>query len=286
MRVCVKFKCYNASGINSSIIYGCPGPSTFLHFAHALAARSGLSANLKEGIIPFIYKFEPVGRQNQYGDFIFDNIRSTARSGRFKGKKNTKMNSKDQYFGQNRTDTPKINLAGGVVFTINEMDLDSETIIKKLKSALPDMRFGGGVLLPVSTQKAPGGVTELPPGNPEKLKQSIKGSVIPLETRLSDPAPGKDMLDVLIDTVTLKNVETKQGHGWVRPCLLGYRFLTTPRENIFARKITPKDKHVYAEPLVGAVTWVSSWRLNTERSLWYLHMSEDRIRYTTDKHLF
>lgn len=267
MWVRATFQAFNMSARESFYTYGVGSPATFMHFCHALGARANVPVNLNRGVIPFVTYADIVGEKESFGKYVFDISRPANRN---------------ELTGIGRTDILRGHISGGVVFYING---DEQDDLEKLKKTLPTMRFGGGVLISAKDCIWSG-------ETPEDLLNKI-GGFIPEESSVStirqirtdfglkktEPDPDCDFIDLFLHSIT-----PHKSNGWKCPFLAGYRFLETPVKRTEARRITERDVHVFAEPVLGVLKWVPCSKRKQELALrWYINHNESGIRYSNEQ---
>ena len=267
MWVRATFQAFNMSARESFYTYGVGSPATFLHFCHALGARANVPVNLNRGVIPFVTYADIVGKKESFGKYVFDIPRPANRN---------------KITGIGRTDILRGHISGGVIFYINS---DEQDDLEKLKSTLPAMRFGGGVLISdkncIMASSTPEvllrGIAGFTPE--ESSVSTIRQMRTDLLLKKEDPDPDCDFIDLFLHSIT-----PHKSNGWKCPFLAGYRFLETPTKRMAARRITERDVHVFAEPVLGVLKWVSCSKPKGEISArWYINHNESGIRYSTKK---
>jgi hypothetical protein len=271
MWVRVTFKVFNMSARESFYTYGVGSPATFLHFCHAFGARANVPVNLNRGIIPFVTYADIVGRKESFekyvfGKYVFDIPRPANRN---------------KITGIGRTDILRGHMSGGVIFYING---DEQDDLEKLRGTLPVMRFGGGVLISdkncIMDSSTPEallrGITGFTPE--ESSVSTIRQIRTDLLLKKEDPDPDCDFIDLFLHSIT-----PHKSRGWKCPFLAGYRFLETPVKRTEARRITERDVHVFAEPVLGVLKWVPCSKTKKELALrWYINHNESGIRYSNE----
>ena len=254
------------SARESFYTYGIGSPATFLHFCHALGERANVKVDLSRGVIPFVTKASFVACESAFREQVFDIPRPANRN---------------KLTGIARTDIIRGHMSGGVIFYVNGNEQED---LFKIEKTLKGLRFGGGTLLAEQN-----GIKAL--DKPEQLlfglagftpKKSFVFSIEKikkdLEFKEGSPKTDYDFMDRFIYSIT-----PHKSKGWKCPFLAGYRFLETPVKRMEARHITARDLHVFAEPVLGVLQWVScSISKGESASRWYINHNESGIRYSNE----
>lgn len=260
MWVRLKFDVFGMTAKESFYNFGGVSPATFIHFAHALSERFSLGIDLEKGVVPLVSKVDLVGFRKFTMHFSAP-----------------KPADKDNSSG--RIPIPKMNISCGIIFYARNM---TKELMERIEYILPSMRFGGGIIKPAGravTDELDGLIRTYRGFFPvekrlirvKALPQSRIDMIRTLEKR--DP----DVLDCLIYDTSLE----RGRKGWKKPFLAGYRFLNEPVVRADARKITDRDVHVFAEPVLGILEWRSTKNVGETPSVWRLSINEEGIRYST-----
>lgn len=263
MWVRLEFNVFGMSAKESFYNFGGPGPATFIHFAHALSERGGLGIDLEKGIVPLVSKVDLVG-------FKKNTMRFCAPKPADKIQGNV-----------GRIPIPRMNVRGGIVFYVTKTM--TKDILENIGSILLSMRFGGGIVkigrrvvvadLEGLVQSYRGFFPVQKRLSLENLPQSRRETITTLENRQPD------ILDCLIHETSLERGK----RGWKKVFLAGYRFLNEPIAREDARRMTDRDVHVFAEPVLGLIEWRSTKTAGKTPAVWRFDINEEGIRYSTFK---
>ena len=159
----------------------------------------------------------------------------------------------------------------------------TKDVLEKIGSILLSMRFGGGIVkigrrvvvadLEGLVQSYRGFFPVQKRLSLENLPQSRRETITTLENRQPD------ILDCLIHETSLERGK----RGWKKVFLAGYRFLNEPIAREDARRMTDRDVHVFAEPVLGLIEWRSTKTAGKTPAVWRFDINEEGIRYSTFK---